>query len=99
MIYDIGDKAYFLEDLVNPRAVTIKERSGNMYTVELEDSDTITLRQTRLFATREEARRNSIRLEKPPVVKNTPGAAVPKEQRPAQDFGLRIWRSGKGGRR
>ena len=37
MIFDIGDRAYFLEDLVNPKAVTIKERSGNMYTVEVED--------------------------------------------------------------
>ena len=88
MIFNIGDTAYILEDLVNPRAVTVKERSGNMYTVKVENSDTIRVRQTRLFATLEEAKRNSIRLEKP-LVRERAG-------RLPHDFGLKIWRSGKG---
>ena len=98
MIFDIGDRAYFLEDLVNPKAVTIKERSGNMYTVEVEGSDTIRIRQTRLFATLEEARRNSIRLAKPEEEKDKRAAGLRRTRRLPQDFGLKIWRSGKGAR-
>ena len=96
MIFDIGDKAYFLEDLVNPKAVTIKERSGNIYTVEVEESDTIRIRQTRLFATLEEARRNSIRLAKPEDEQEKRAAGVRRTSRIPLDFGLKIWRSGKG---
>ena len=88
MIFDIGDTAYILEDLVNPRAVTVQERTGNMYTVKIENSDTIRVRQTRLFASLEEARRNSIRLERP--------LAQERADRLPLDFGLKIWRSGKG---
>lgn len=96
MIFDVGDRAYFLEDLVNPKAVTIKERSGNMYTVELEDSETLRLRQTRLFATLEEAKRNSIRLLDPEAEQEKRAAGVRRTSRLPQDFGLKIWRSGKG---
>ena len=71
MIFDIGDKAYIVENHSNVREVTVARRTGDMYLVKFGMGSGIQVRHTRLFATKGEAEKTIIPLGKPEEKKRT----------------------------
>lgn len=55
--YEIGDTVYLIESNREIRQVTIKRRSGNFYVVQFNTGGGIQVRENRLFATHEEAKK------------------------------------------
>ncbi len=58
MAYQEGDRAYIIENNLRVTPVSIAKRSGDFYTVALSHHCWITVRESRLYRTEEEAKAN-----------------------------------------
>ena len=64
MVFEVGDKAYILENNIRVTKVTIVDRVADMYTVRFPNGGGTRLRHSRLYRTEKEAQ-GHIRLRNP----------------------------------